>query len=554
MEIQDEQLNANVSAELKQFESLFNKPLQSEQATPTRRRRGNVTDTPAAQRRANVITSPGRTTRRLRFDDNSENSVASALEQPAPANNAIPQINIKMTSKSFNADFLHNEIVSVRATVLHQWVIEKLLTDLHKGSYHTFCKTRNTILARTSEGLCLIDIPFKEFTYWSPLFEHGAGRQFEFSFLKYCGKRIVREGDNFYSVLQSLEANGHEFYEVDIFRCHGNEARCQVVHNDALVDLTDASLQQIPVTETIAELPTVSKIDDDAKQRVRIAGRVVLLRDLRESLSPHAFVVYIQTEDAVQQLFITRNTKHVRDLVMSFTLCFGKQISVETASTILDEWTNISLLETMDEDDDAQDEITHRKHIESIFDSLETKLEMELESVGSGEEMVMKPTIVKEDFKLYDIGLVEGYMTDVIIPNVEDPKPYIRTCSECNAPVANNVTQNFCRHCGRTNNTRFSLSLNALMTERIHLRVDHGTVERIFRRHDDRAMIISGSERHDQAKKVLVRKDKSKFLCFCYGVDEKEGVKHVYLEAVGVDRRSGKLRNLYDPQWHVMDL
>lgn len=52
---------------------------------------------------------------------------------------------------------------------------------------------------------------------------------------------------------------------------------------------------------------------------------------------------------------------------------------------------------------------------------------------------------------------------------------------------------------------------------------------------------------------ALLSKDKIKFLCFCYGVEIRDGIKHVYLDAVGVDRKSGKLRNIYNPAWNMID-
>jgi hypothetical protein len=236
---------------------------------------------------------------------------------------------------------------------------------------------------------------------------------------------------------------------------------------------------------------------------------------------------------------------------MMLTLCFGKRVEMEVGSIMLDEWTSVTVLDEMAEDE-IEDEVAHRKHIEKIFSQIPTKLIMDRTSVDIEGDVSMENFITKEEFQLYDIGLVEGSMTDIVIPDT-NPKPYISTCSECNAPSKNSA-EGHCRYCGRAYRNRFSLSMNALMTDRIHLRVDHGTVEKIFRRNNERAMILVGNETYAEAKRVLLRKEKSQFLCFCYGVEEVEGIKHVYLDAVGVDRRTGKLRHTYDVQWHMMDL
>lgn len=48
---------------------------------------------------------------------------------------------------------------------------------------------------------------------------------------------------------------------------------------------------------------------------------------------------------------------------------------------------------------------------------------------------------------------------------------------------------------------RLSLQINALMTDRVHINIDHGTVEKILRRKNDRAMNLSGNETFEEAKK-----------------------------------------------------
>ncbi len=55
-------------------------------------------------------------------------------------------------------------------------------------------------------------------------------------------------------------------------------------------------------------------------------------------------------------------------------------------------------------------------------------------------------------------------------------------------------------YCSRPYHNRLSLQINALMTDRIHVRVDHGTIEKAVRRRNDRAMILTGNETYEEAK------------------------------------------------------
>lgn len=71
----------------------------------------------------------------------------------------------------------------------------------------------------------------------------------------------------------------------------------------------------------------------------------MLLRDLRDTFSPHVFVIYLQNaENQVQRFFITRGTKHTRDLVMVFTICFGKKVVMDVSGELLDEWTKVDVV------------------------------------------------------------------------------------------------------------------------------------------------------------------------------------------------------------------
>jgi hypothetical protein len=160
-----------------------------------------------AQRRANQITSPGRIARRLRFEDN-ESSMQETQQL-----NVIPPVSIKLVSKPFSSvcDHLLNEIVSFQATIIHQWRVEKLLHDLNKSHLVKYCLSRNTILAKTNDGLCLIELPFREYKYWAPVFEHGTGRTFEFSFVRYCGRKLIRKNDSLYYILEAAQVRALTF-------------------------------------------------------------------------------------------------------------------------------------------------------------------------------------------------------------------------------------------------------------------------------------------------------------------------------------------------------
>ncbi|KAL0483682.1 glycine cleavage system H protein [Acrasis kona] len=524
----------DVTDDLKQLKKIRVKTLLSE----SEKKKKGSKNTPKAQRKANAISSPSSNARKtLNFDSQQEEEEEERQHQNIRISNRVQQTCVTFNESMYESSF--NQVCKFDACVYYIWSFESLLSHVSKTDLGVALKSKNTLLVRIKDRLAVIELPVGEFTYWKDVITNGIGRSFTFEWMKFMGTRFVKQKSGLFHILKHFNHHDHqiEMSQIDLFTC--------------TIDVMLHPLDQIPSVS----IPPLTSSQD----RRRVSGTVLLMRDLRDTFSPHAFVVYLSNPDCpvdpIHTLFVKRSPHQCTDYIVALSVCVGHNISVDVSVRqsdqllIVDQWSCLMFepptVTTVTCIDDMS-ALDRRKRLENLFDKVPTLLDMTTVSDGDSQSVV----VCHEEFQLYGLGNVDGYLTS--IDKDKAPKPFVMCCAHCSAPIE--ADRKMCRYC-LSDKPQHTLLLNihARMTDRIHLRVDHGAVERIFKPKQIKPMKKpTGSETFEQAEKVLIKDQKSKFLVFCYGVEVVDGVKHVYLEGAVPNKTNGRLKYVFEPLWSLM--